>query len=1362
MPTINIAGLPKEKIIHELFKNVYEKSEEAKQTKEKIFRFTPDEPGIYSVPSDFEISQILKRSQQIDYLGCVKFGIDFSGDSINTDYYDSLHKTGANLVNPASEIIKKLRDELSVQAEIKSEKTVVSTTDYPVFIKSGHIVGQINPPKRVESKDSHQASMTDPLLFSKNRLSYTKITNQKELEKIANDSNLNNWKKYDEETQKQIFKIRGENTLKASKLRLADKLAFGATEQIAELIPLIGKELSSEVKEMRKEHTNLGVSELKGLDKLSSQYLQMEVIKKGYPIDERANAYLQARTENANGDTLTFLKKHAVASQNFDKQTSEQISELIDLYKQAELRTELLNEREQFEEKFSNAYGYFNKLDKVSSLITNPKTAAKIQGIAAIGTQSVSIAYEAAKIAGCIPGIAAATGLGMLMPGINIAIAAFTVFSIFNKKHGHRNGSEEKLLEKIESLRKEIHARFDHIDEELVELKFLWKNLDERLSQLQNILKYEVNTVRTDIALIEEKSESRHKDLKSFIKELGEESVFTTNNRLLMTPLNFYLSGDEKAKVPYKQLYDLEGPYFKELCEKGMGSAKFSSDHTFSQVTHELEQEISYILAYLAEFSQKKLRISIPDTQLPNVDLLEEEVKLALATRSKMKVQDQSSPDSTGERLSVLKQKTKNMIHFIDVISSEFKPLIQRIHDDIYQDGKNKFEAKVIEILTGNNVEELKADASLPLLNLTKIKSTQVGCSDLDEKHLANSLKHEKVASALHKAQRLHLGEWKLSYTGDKTQPSANLPADIGRGWWRGQKIPTMPKYNIKLMFKPIIGEDINVCNVNFKTDLPIQTWEAHHRGSNELVSNYINAQNSISLANLTYSHWASSTPNAVNYVEYRSKVAEKFPASLFATEAWNKVKAGFSQWPDVFVDPKLLLNSQLQFIAVLDQLKAARALALSYAQLIGAPEETLTKIKAFFVIDLKTLIENPALFRQNFNIEDLLQGISESSSPIKARLQALNDMLDLFTSVISKEEKEDMRVKDIMTHFINPNFFRKGSLLGQGGFAKVYKGLLLGSKPKEIAIKEISFAESKDFTMENFRSEVDAIFGLKSDDLIETYGYSSAGKQGPHYILMELAKESLAAKLAEKKQSLSPEQKITWIYQVARGLTYLHKHDIRHGDIKSFNVMLDKKGNAKLADFGLATTGRAIKTATLTGRTSHKMFGSFFWEGCETQEKGYKQSAADDIYAFGVLLWEIVTREIPFHSYLESQKPTNPIVDIILKLSTKKREELQPIPTDTPEAIASIIRDCWQAAEKRPTAQQIIERLITAFPDICASVQKQKSENTESISSSFYRSSSKVRAGLTFFEEKEIKSESVESALQKGVDLHKSAALSS
>lgn len=111
MPIINIQGLNKAEVAFALYKNVDKKSQEALATRTQFLGWQTDVPGLYSDMLMYQVQMELDRVKggRIDYLGCVKFAIDFSSGIINTDYYDSIHIPGINGVETSTAVIEKLR-----------------------------------------------------------------------------------------------------------------------------------------------------------------------------------------------------------------------------------------------------------------------------------------------------------------------------------------------------------------------------------------------------------------------------------------------------------------------------------------------------------------------------------------------------------------------------------------------------------------------------------------------------------------------------------------------------------------------------------------------------------------------------------------------------------------------------------------------------------------------------------------------------------------------------------------------------------------------------------------------------------------------------------------------------------------------------------------------------------------------------------------------------------------------------------------------------------------------------------------------------------------------------------------------------
>src|SRR6185437_8723456 len=97
----------------------------------------------------------------------------------------------------------------------------------------------------------------------------------------------------------------------------------------------------------------------------------------------------------------------------------------------------------------------------------------------------------------------------------------------------------------------------------------------------------------------------------------------------------------------------------------------------------------------------------------------------------------------------------------------------------------------------------------------------------------------------------------------------------------------------------------------------------------------------------------------------------------------------------------------------------------------------------------------------------------------------------------------------------------------------------------------------------------------------------------------------------------------------MASGLAYLHSRSILHRDVKSLNVLLDDYGKAKLTDFGLSRTKDETKSKDLL--STKQAVGTIQWMAPELFSRNPNYTQKSDIYSFGMTLWELVARRIPY-----------------------------------------------------------------------------------------------------------------------------------
>ncbi len=198
---------------------------------------------------------------------------------------------------------------------------------------------------------------------------------------------------------------------------------------------------------------------------------------------------------------------------------------------------------------------------------------------------------------------------------------------------------------------------------------------------------------------------------------------------------------------------------------------------------------------------------------------------------------------------------------------------------------------------------------------------------------------------------------------------------------------------------------------------------------------------------------------------------------------------------------------------------------------------------------------------------------------------------------------------------------------IGDGGMAIVYKARcrLLN---RYVAIKILKPEYTKDVkVLDNFRRESQAAASLSHPNIVNIY---DVGREGNiHYIVMELIEGMTLADMIDEEAPMPYKKVINITRQIAAGLSFAHKNNIIHRDIKPHNILMTKDGVAKIADFGIA---KAISESTIMKNTTSDdmVMGSVHYFSPEQARGGYVD-AKSDIYSLGIVMYEMLTGRVPF-----------------------------------------------------------------------------------------------------------------------------------
>jgi len=251
---------------------------------------------------------------------------------------------------------------------------------------------------------------------------------------------------------------------------------------------------------------------------------------------------------------------------------------------------------------------------------------------------------------------------------------------------------------------------------------------------------------------------------------------------------------------------------------------------------------------------------------------------------------------------------------------------------------------------------------------------------------------------------------------------------------------------------------------------------------------------------------------------------------------------------------------------------------------------------------------------------------------------------------------------------------------LGIGGMGTVYKAVDTTINEK-VALKLINpeIATNRK-TIERFQNELRFARQVSHKNVCRMYHLSK--EKDTHYIVMEYIRgENLKSMIRMTKQ-LSVRTAVNIAKQVCEGLAEAHRMGVVHRDLKPSNIMIDRAGNVRIMDFGIA---RSMTAHGITG--PGVMVGTPEYMSPE-QVEGKKADERSDIYSLGIILYEMVTGKVPFGG----ETP----LSIALKHKNEIPRSPKKVNIQIPEALSQMIMKCLEKkGEKRyQTAVELLQDL--------------------------------------------------------------------
>jgi|GEM_PF-4919571 len=254
---------------------------------------------------------------------------------------------------------------------------------------------------------------------------------------------------------------------------------------------------------------------------------------------------------------------------------------------------------------------------------------------------------------------------------------------------------------------------------------------------------------------------------------------------------------------------------------------------------------------------------------------------------------------------------------------------------------------------------------------------------------------------------------------------------------------------------------------------------------------------------------------------------------------------------------------------------------------------------------------------------------------------------------------------------------------LSKDGIATLFKATWWDGA--DVAIKELS---RSNFKLSVYCAFINSIAQYNHPNIIGLYGICIGGSTLLDHMYCNafvyefMPGGSLRHLLKNKEQDISWDTRWKMAIEIGNGLSYLHGKNIMSRDLSSDRILLTADGEAKIGDWVIPMEFKA-GTAPYIGSSRSP----------ETFSRGYKLASSDDVYSYGMVLWEIASREIPFADVEEKE--------LMGRILNGPKET---IPADCPAGFGEVISQAWLKMQERPQIEKLVSDLVKAKPPVSAS----------------------------------------------------------